>query len=173
MIAMKKTLLALVMDVSPLTRSIISRAFNPADFEVLWTANLSGVEEASTRHHIDLLLLDLNQSLRTGRAIIERLTFLNRGTPVVILTEHKAAYDEALADQVGAVLQKPFSVAALAQSINTLLAKPSLDPAPATSQDAGLTHLTTSSDDLRDMLYQRSTAPYVLASPYRYWGINE
>ena len=170
---MKSTVLALVMDVSTVTRSIISRAFNPADWEVLWTTDLSEALAASTRHHVDLLLLDLNQPPRSGRAIVERLTSLHRGTPLVILTDHKAAYEETVADQARAVLQKPFSVASLVQSINTLLAKPAFDAAPATGHDAGLRDLTTKSDDFRDMLYQRYTAPYVLASPYRHWGINE
>jgi hypothetical protein len=31
----------------------------------------------------------------------------------------------------------------------------------------------TKSNDFRDMLYQRYTAPYALAAPYRHWGINE
>src|SRR5438874_13379558 len=121
---MKKTILALLMDVAPLTRATIGRAFNPADFEVLWAANVSETMQLSTRHHVDLLLLDLNQPLPTGRGIFGRLTSLNRGAPVVILTEHKAEHEETVADQAGAVLQKPFSVAALVHTINPLLGKP-------------------------------------------------
>ncbi|HXT40800.1 MAG TPA: hypothetical protein VN887_12375, partial [Candidatus Angelobacter sp.] len=63
---MKRKVLAVLVNVTPLTRAIISRAFKPTDFEVFWTANLSEAVEVSTRHHVDLLLLDLNQPLRAG-----------------------------------------------------------------------------------------------------------
>lgn len=173
MMTRKKTVLVLLTDVRPPARAIISRALNPADFEVLWTANLSGAEEVSTRHRVDLLVLDLNGPRGAGWAIFERLATLNRGTPVIILTDHKAAYAEAVADQAGAVMQKPLSVSALGRAIDTLLGKRSPDAAVATNHEAGLGEVTTKSDDFREMLYQRYTAPYTLSSSHRHWGINE
>ena len=57
---MKKTVLALLLDATPLTRAVISRAFKPADFDVMWAANVPDAMDLSTRHHVDLLLLDLD-----------------------------------------------------------------------------------------------------------------
>jgi len=170
---MKQTVLALMLDVTPLTRAIISRAFKPAELEVLWTANVPEVVEASTRQRVDLLLLDLNQPLHKGWGIIERLIAHNRGAPVVILTEYKSQYEEALAGQAGAVLQKPFRVAALMHAVNVLLAKPLSTGAPAANHDAGLRNATTKLDDFREKLHQRYAAPYGVVTHYRDWGINE
>ncbi len=170
---MKKTVLALLMDVTPLTRAIIGRAFKPTDFEVLWTTSASEAAEASMRYHIDLVLLDLNQPSSTVWKIYTRLTVLNRGTPVVILTEHKAATEEAVADERVAVLKKPFSMVALIQTINTLLGKPSSGAALALNQDADRRDGTTKWNDFSEMLFQRYSAPYDVATPHRSWGINE
>jgi DNA-binding response OmpR family regulator len=170
---MKKTVLALLIDPTPLARAVISRAFDPTDFEVFWTTNLSEAVETSTRHHVDLMLLDLSQPSHTGRGTFERLTALNRGAPVIILTEQKSAYEEAVADRAGAVLQKPFSVAACVQTINTLLGKASSGAAPPPNHGAGVRDVTTKSDDFREMLYQRYSTPFEAGTSYRQWGINE
>jgi len=44
---------------------------------------------------------------------------------------------------------------------------------PRLTAEAGLPDATTKLDDVREMLYQRYTAPYASSAPYRYWGINE
>ena len=44
---------------------------------------------------------------------------------------------------------------------------------PRPTAEAGLPDATTKLDDVREMLYQRYTAPYALCDPHRYWGINE
>lgn len=171
---MKKTVLALWVGVTPLTKATISRAFKPNDFEILWAGNESEAVKASTRHHFDLLLLELNQPLRAGRGIVERLRTLNAGVPVVILTEYKSAYEEAVADQAGAVLQKPFNVAALAHAINGLLGNSSSSNlAPTANQAADQRDLTAQSNHFREMLHQRYTTPFVSGTPYQRWGINE
>lgn len=172
-VTMKKQVLALLMDVAPPTRATISRAFEPADFDVMWAANVSEAMDLSMRHHVDLLLLDLSQPLRTGREIFERLKTLNFGAPVVILTEHESAYEETVANQPGAVLQKPFSVAALAYAVRSLLGMPPADVALSAKQDTGSRDSTTKSDNFREMLSQRYNAPYGLSASHRDWGINE
>ena len=44
-------------------------------------------------------------------------------------------------------------------------------PEPGLTAQAGLPEATTA--DVREMLRQRSTVPYVLSTPHRHWGINE
>jgi len=170
---MKKKVLALLMGVAPATRATISRAFEPADFDVLWAADVSEAVALSTRHHVDLLLLDLSQPLRTGRDIFERLKTMNVGVPVVILTEHKSGYEAAVAHQPGVVFQKPFSVVALAHAVRSLLGMPPADDALSAKQGAGFRNAATKPDDFREMLYERQTAPYAMSPPWRRWGINE
>jgi DNA-binding response OmpR family regulator len=129
--------------------------------------------DLSTRHHIDLLLLDLSQPLRTGSKIFERLRTLHTHVPVVTLTEHKAAYEQAVADRPCVVLQKPFDVAALTHAVHSLLGMPSPGDALPAKPDEGFREVTTESDDFREKLLRRYTAPYQLPSPHRQWGINE
>ena len=44
---------------------------------------------------------------------------------------------------------------------------------PRPTAEAGLPDATTKLDDVREMLYQRYTAPFALSAPHRFWGINE
>ena len=44
---------------------------------------------------------------------------------------------------------------------------------PRLTASAGPPDATTKLDDVREMLYQRYTAPYTGPALYRYWGINE
>ncbi len=51
-------------------------------------------------------------------------------------------------------------------------------PAQSASQlrpmpESGLPVKTADFGNVREMLYQRYTAPFVVAAPYRHWGINE
>ena len=101
------------------------------------------------------------------------MTTLNQDTPVVLLTEHKSAYDVAIANQTGAVLQKPFRVAALAHAARSLLTMPPADDALSANQGAGFRDATTRSDDVREMHRQRYDAPYTASPSSRGWGINE
>jgi hypothetical protein len=68
------------------------------------------------------------------------------------------------------------SLAAL--SLDGHAVAPAPPPAPGASPpivapDAALRDGTTNSNDFRAMLYERSTAPFALSSPYRHFGINE
>ena len=132
MMTMKKNVLALLLDETPLTKAILSRAFKKTDYEVLWTANVNEALEALVRQRVDLLLVDLNRPLRKEWEIFERLIARNHGVPMLILTDHKSAYEEAAAEHVGAVLQKPFSSSVLVHTVTTLLDPPSsgVEPLP-------------------------------------------
>jgi DNA-binding response OmpR family regulator len=176
---MKKNVLALLLDVTPLTKATLSRAFEPPDFEVAWTSNVNDALKALARHRFDLLLLDLNQPLRTAWGIFERLITLSRA-PVVLLTEHKSHYEDAIANRGGVVLQKPFSADVLRHNVYDLLDLPSAAIAPAAPRKPELSEAeaAASPDDFREMLVQRYQAPYTPPPPaipaaHRYWGLNE
>lgn len=121
---MKKTVLALMMSTDSLTRLNLNRALAAANYEVVLTATPQEAVEACDRWHIDLVLLDLNQPLRLGWEIFERVTVHNANAPVIILTESKTAFELTVASQVGALLEKPFSAASLVHTVNVLLGQP-------------------------------------------------
>jgi len=170
---MKKNLLALLPDETPHLKAILSRTFNGADYEILWIANVNEALDAMMQDRIDLLVLDLDRSLRTGWGIFERLITLNRGVPVVLLTDQRAAYEEAAAAQVGAVVQKPFSPAELKQTVVRLLNQPAPEVVVAASHATGVAHTAINAADFRDNMHDRYTTPLDLLSARRHWGINE
>jgi len=161
------------MAVTPQTRAVIRRALRPADYEIVWTANASEAVEASARYRPDLLLLDLDPPLRRTWRIFERLRTANPDVPVVVLTEHKSAYDGALPEHGGAVLQKPVGAAVLADTVNSLLRREMGGTAPSVTQRGDLRNVTTESEVFRAMLLERYRAPYAFSPSYRHWGINE
>jgi len=176
---MKKNVLVLLLDVPPLTKATLNRAFEPPDFEITWTSNVTDACEALSRQRFDLLLLDLNRPLRTAWGILERLIPLSHHVPIALLTEQKSHYEEVIAKRGGVVLQKPFSAGVLRHTVSDLLDLPSAALAPAAPQNPELSEAeaAASSDDFREMLNQRYKAPYTLPpaipSAHRYWGLNE
>jgi DNA-binding response OmpR family regulator len=170
---MKKKVLVLKMSEAPLAQASLSRAFELADCEVLWTATVSDAVEGLTRHQVDLLLLDVNGQLRTGWGMLEIWKALRRGAPVVVLTDEKSEYDGAIAGEEGAVLQKPVSLAALVHTIETLLEERSPGAGPPGNRGTGPGDAASSPDDFREMLLRRYNAPYEVTTPYSHWGINE
>ena len=118
------TVLALLVEANGLVRLKLTSALEQEKYEVLWAATVEEAVQVCAQHHIDLLLLDLKQPLNQGWAAFERLRALNPALPVVILTERKTEFEQAVAGRVGALLEKPFSVASLIHTMNVLLGRP-------------------------------------------------
>ena len=88
-------------------------------------SELSGLLDAPLVHATySRLLLDLNRPLQEARDIFERLSALNPAMPVVIVTEKKTEFEQTVAERVGALLEKPFRVAALIHAMEVLLRRP-------------------------------------------------
>jgi DNA-binding response OmpR family regulator len=170
---MKKNVLALLLDETPLSKAILSRTFEQTGYEFLWTADVNEALEALVRQRVDLLLVDLNRPLRNEWEMFERLIARNHGVPILLLTEHKSAYEEAAAEHVGAVLQKPFSSTELMQAAASLLGPPSPGVAVSAHRGADLSEATAKAEEFHKMMHERYTTPLTLPSPHRYWGINE
>ena len=117
----KSTVLALLIEANGLVRLKLKRALEQEHFELLWTATTQEAVAAYNRGHIDLLLLDLNQSLKVGWDIFEPVGALNPALPIVMVTEKKTELEQTVAERVGARLEKPFTLPALLQSIHLLL----------------------------------------------------
>ena len=170
---MTKTVLTLLIAVTPQTRATVSRAFRPTDFEIVWTANAFEAVEASARCRPDLLLLDLAEPLQGGWGILERLRTANPNAPVVVLTESKPEFDEALSNNAGAVLQKPVEAATLADTVSSLLSLPPAGVAPVSSAKKDHGAVIAESERFRDLLLLRYNTPYAMPPSHRGWGINE
>jgi len=169
----KTNILVLLPDESPHSQATLSRTFNSADCEILWVADVNEALDAIMQHCFDLLVLDLNRPLRSGWGIFERLTTLNRGVPVVLLTDQRAAHEESAATQVGAVVQKAFSAVELKQSVVRLLHQPTTWAMAAASPAAGIDHADINAADFRESMHERYITPLNLPSAQRHWGINE
>lgn len=170
---MKKNILTLLLDESPKSTATLKRMFNSADYQILWAENVNEALATTMQHRIDLLVVDLNRPVRTGWGIFERLISLHRGIPVVLLTDQRAASEEAAATQVGAVvLQKPFSSVELQQTVVGLLNQPA-PRAVAAGPAAGVAPAAINAADFRDTMHERYRMPLNLPSARRHWGINE
>jgi CheY-like chemotaxis protein len=167
-----RTVLAMLKDDSPRMREIISQALPSRRFEILWTVSLPEAIEASGRHHVDLILLDLHQPLLTGWGTYEHLATLNPDAPIVLIIEQLTAYEQAVADHLGAALRKPFGPAVLAQAVAGLATRPQADARPA-ARDQARRDPAANSEAFRELLHRRYTTPLESPTPYRPWGINE
>ena len=82
-----------------------------------------GVEgfELYKRHLPDLVLLDLNMPRRNGRTTFEKISTFNPLTPIIIITGRPDDFALATAAYVGALMEKPFDVPLLIQTVPQLI----------------------------------------------------
>jgi CheY-like chemotaxis protein len=120
----KGTVLTLLVEANGLVRFKLTGALEQEGYGVLWASTVEEAVKAYERYHIDLLLLDFNRPLKEECDVFERLSALNCAMPIVILTRHKSEFDQAMAERVGAILQKPIRVCSLIHTMNMLLGRP-------------------------------------------------
>ncbi len=164
---MKTTILALLIAATPQIRATIHRALRPGDFEIVWTANPSDAAAASAWCSPDLLLLEINQPLPAGQRVIDTLRTANPGAPVVLLTEHKAAYAEVVAGQGNVAVERPSDAAALAESVHRLLRLPLSKQQPEENSPV------RASREYREKLERQAATPLATPILYHQWGLNE
>jgi len=162
---MKITILALLVAVTPQMRAAINRTFRPDDFEVVWTANPSEAATASAQHHLDLLLLDLDPRSAGSQRVFENLKTANPDARVVVLTEYKAAREGAIRGTADVVIEKPFDIAELADTVHELFKTPVTDAERCRAIEAA--------GKFREKLWLRANTPLAIPTPYQRWGLNE
>ena len=119
---MKKRIL--VVDDDPQIRESLRKVLRAEGYEVVLAADgQQGIERFNTER-MDLLLLDLNMPVKSGWDTFERLTSLNPLLPIIIITGQRNQYELAAAAGVGALIEKPFDVPLLFQTMKELLAEP-------------------------------------------------
>ena len=137
-LAMKVTLLALMINSEPLLRLRLTRVFGADGYEVLWADTLREALTLCEQRHVDLVLVDFNRPLRSAWKDFERLNFTNPSFPVLLLTDHQTEFERSDGERVGAVLEKPFGNIVLAHTINTLLCGPPQAVSRTTPSGPGL-----------------------------------
>lgn len=100
----------LMVDDEPLLRSLLSRAFARADFEVVEAASGPAALQLLCAEQFDLVISDVQMPLMTGIELLRKLRHDQPDLPVVLISGvFELAPDQSLAD-IGAfaILSKPF-----------------------------------------------------------------
>jgi len=119
---MKKRIL--VVDDDPQIRESLRKVLRAEGYEVVLAADGQQGIEKFNAEQIDLLLLDLNMPVKSGWDTFERLTSLNPVLPIIVITGKRNQYELAAAAGVGALIEKPFDVLLLFQTMKDLLDEP-------------------------------------------------
>jgi DNA-binding response OmpR family regulator len=122
--AQKGTVLILMIEANGLVRFKFTEALQQEGYQVVWAATVEEAVKAYERYRIDLLLLDLNGPLTDDCEAFERLSALNPLLRIIILTQQKTEFEQASAERVGALIEKPIRLSALIQTMNMLLGPP-------------------------------------------------
>jgi len=99
-----------MVDDEPLLRSLLSRAFARADFEVVEAASGTAALQLLCAEHFDLVISDVQMPFMTGIELLRKLRHHQPDLPVVLISGvFELAPDQSLAD-IGAfaILSKPF-----------------------------------------------------------------
>ncbi len=131
---MKKTVLALMTELNSFTRLSLCGALEQEGYTTLCATTVQEAVERCQERCIDVLVLDLNRPLSLGWPIFDRLRSFAPAVPVVILTDRASDFEKAVAERVGALLEKPLSVPALVHTINVLVGQPARTHLPSTGK---------------------------------------
>lgn len=114
----------LLVDDEPHVREMLARVLGSEDYAVLSAGNGEEALRIAEKHHVDLVLLDLNMPVKSGWDTFERLTTDNPLLPVVIVTARPNQLFTAASSGAGALLEKPLDFPQLLKTIRDLLAEP-------------------------------------------------
>jgi DNA-binding response OmpR family regulator len=131
---MTLTILILMRELNPLARSSLRLALEQAGYVALCASTVEEAVACTRRRAIDLVVLDLNRPLSLCWTLFDEVRSLNPAAPIVILTEKKTDFEQAVAESVGALLEKPFNMAALIHTLQVLLRRRARPPAQASSR---------------------------------------
>ena len=151
----------LLVDDERSIRESLSKILQAENYEVVLAEN---GQEAIGKHgaeRIDLLLLDLNMPVKNGWATLEWLAEVNPLLPVVIITGRSNQRTLMEAAGADALMEKPFDVPLLLQTVRDLLDEPMERRAQrAQSRASDFRRVLRDSDQFRAMLLERFTTPY-------------
>jgi CheY-like chemotaxis protein len=114
----------LIVDDEKDVREALAKILRNLGYETLLAAD--GVEafEVYKKRLPDLVLLDLDMPRRNGRATFEKIGTVNPLTPIIIITGRPDQFELLTAIHVGALMEKPFDVPLLIQTVQQLIEEP-------------------------------------------------
>jgi len=118
---MKKKIL--LVDDDPSVRGALSQILLEEDYTVLPAASAVEALGLATAAKVDLVLLDLNLSGKSGWDTFERLTNDNPFLPIIVITGRSNQVFTALSAGVGALLEKPIDIPQLLKTMKRLLSE--------------------------------------------------
>ena len=118
---MKRQKEILVVDNDPSIRTMLKRVLAEEGYSVRSAANGAAALQVAHAVPPDLVLLDLKLREENGWDVFRRLTRKWPLLPVAVVTARPNQLFTSLAAGVGALLEKPFQIPKLVQTINHLL----------------------------------------------------
>ena len=118
---MKRKKRLLVVDHDPSVRTMLKRVLAEEGYSVRSAANGAAAPQVAHAVPPDLVLLDLKLREVNGWDVFRRLTRKWPLLPVVVITARPNQVFTALAAGVGALLEKPFHIPKMLQTVNHLL----------------------------------------------------
>lgn len=116
----------LVIDDDQAIVDALQTALSIKGYEVVSTTNADEAVPLATECDPDLILLDYLLSGSNGSEIVEdlRLSPQTRSIPIVMLSAHPKAQDEAKTNGARAFLPKPFELQVLYDIVHTYISEP-------------------------------------------------
>ena len=114
----------LLVDDDASIRESLGHALRSEDYEVILAADGQDAIDKFLKGYIDLVLLDLNVPVKGGWDVFERITALNPLLPIIIITARSEQYELAATAGASALMENPFSLPQLLDTITKLLNEP-------------------------------------------------
>jgi CheY-like chemotaxis protein len=113
----------LIVDDDPEIRASLRKVLGAEGYQVVLAADGREAIEKFNRERIDLVLLDLNLPVNSGWDTFGTLTAIDPLLPIIIITGRQNQSEFAAAAGISALVEKPFNVPSLLQTIGELLAE--------------------------------------------------
>jgi len=142
----------LVVDDDPAVRESLDKLFREEHCDVALAADGHEVIRNVDPAQFDLVLLDLKMRGKNGWATLRHLRAVTPQLPVVLITGLPDRYPLAANAGVSALVEKPFNVPVLLETVHALLSAPLGEDAPPGARPAACRHIRPSSESARGSL---------------------
>lgn len=172
---MKKTILLVAND--SLNRERLSRPLRGDSYELTFAENARQALARCTSGPPDLLVVDLDRPDEDGldsRELIKRVSGVNPGLPVILITGRLEFRAGTEAPGVRSLAAKPFDGVALLRTVDELVTEsPRQRIQNNHSHNANPPRLASNNGAIREPVWQRALPRFAPTKQPRNWGLNE
>lgn len=154
----------LVVDDDPSVRESLHKLLTGEEYDVTLAGNGNEVIGKVNPAKVDLVLLDLKMQGKNGWVIFRHLRALKPQLPVVLITGMPNRFKLAASAGVDALVEKPLDVPLLLETVRRLVNGTETGASLVASGAAVCRHIRSTSERLRQQLYDRSTTPCPVTS---------